>query len=162
MFKTANIAGATAAVLSSFAIGSFAIPTAASADVIGCDASGGRQEAGAVIGGVLGGVLGNRLAGRRNRTVGTVVGAGAGAAAGSYVGCRQQEERARTEQQRYADNRGDYSATRNVRVRSGPGTHYQQIGSISAGDRFDVSRSQYGWSQINGGGWINTDYIARN
>lgn len=160
MFKTANITGAAAAVLASFSIGSFAVPTAASADVIGCSAPGGRQEAGAVIGGVIGGVLGNRIAGRRNRTVGTVVGAGAGAAAGSYVGCRQQEERARSRGYAYEDGR--YRATRTVRVRSGPGSQYGVVDTLRAGERVDVRRSRRGWAQLDSGGWVNSSYIAMN
>lgn len=57
--------------------------------VFGCDASGGKQAGGAVIGGLLGGLLGNSVSGH-NRTLGTVLGAAGGAALGSYVGCRMQ------------------------------------------------------------------------
>jgi surface antigen len=57
--------------------------------IFGCDAAGGKQAGGAVIGGLLGGLLGNSLSGH-NRTLGTVLGAAGGAAVGSYVGCRMQ------------------------------------------------------------------------
>jgi surface antigen len=57
--------------------------------IFGCDASGGKQAGGAVIGGLLGGLLGNSVSGR-NRGLGTVLGAAGGAALGSYVGCRMQ------------------------------------------------------------------------
>jgi Ni/Co efflux regulator RcnB len=57
--------------------------------VIGCDAPGGKQEGGALIGAVLGGLAGNSIS--KHSTTGTIVGAGAGAAAGSYVGCRMQK-----------------------------------------------------------------------
>lgn len=55
-----------------------------------CDAAGGKQEGGAVIGGLVGGAVGNRVA-KGDRGLGTVVGAALGAAAGSYVGCRMQK-----------------------------------------------------------------------
>lgn len=57
--------------------------------VFGCDAAGGKQAGGAVIGGLLGGLLGNSVSGK-NRGLGTVLGAAGGAALGSYVGCRLQ------------------------------------------------------------------------
>ncbi len=156
---------AVAALASLAALGAAAMPTAASAQgrgngVTNCDAPGGRQAAGAVIGGVLGGVLGNRVA-RNERTLGTVVGAGAGAAAGSYIGCTQQRTRA-AQQGRYAQGGGAYSATTNVRVRSGPGTGYGQVGSLRAGDRFDVAGNRNGWVQLSDGGWISSRYVANN
>lgn len=57
--------------------------------IFGCDASGGKQAGGAVLGGLLGGLLGNSVSGK-NRGLGTVLGAAGGAALGSYVGCRMQ------------------------------------------------------------------------
>jgi len=57
--------------------------------IFGCQASGGKQEAGAAIGAVLGGVLGNQVA-KNERGLGTVVGAALGAAAGSWIGCKMQ------------------------------------------------------------------------
>lgn len=81
-------AGACAAM---FALAPFAAQAGEIAGgVIGCDAPGGKQEGGAVIGAVLGGLAGNSLS-KHHSTTGTLVGAGAGAAAGSYVGCRMQK-----------------------------------------------------------------------
>ncbi len=157
MFKTANIVGATAAARSALAIG--AAPSAASAQVVNCDAPGGRQEAGAVIGAIAGGLIGNRVA-RNERTLGTVVGAGAGAAAGSYIGCRQQQNRAR--QYGYRRGSGDYYATTNLRVRSGPGTRYAPVGNLSTGQSFDVVNRQGGWVQIENGGWVSSRYVGAN
>jgi Ni/Co efflux regulator RcnB len=59
--------------------------------VIGCDASGNKQIAGALIGGVIGGVAGNNII-KKDQQAGTIVGATAGAAAGSYVGCNMQKK----------------------------------------------------------------------
>lgn len=65
-------------------------PLPAQAGVLGCSASGGKQEGGALIGAVVGGVAGHSLA-RGDRGTGTVLGAATGAAAGSYVGCEMQK-----------------------------------------------------------------------
>lgn len=65
--------------------------------IFNCQASGGKQEAGAALGAVLGGVLGNQVA-KNERGLGTVVGAALGAAAGSWIGCRMQStDQARAE-----------------------------------------------------------------
>ena len=135
-----------------------AAPMAASAQANGitnCDAPGGRQTAGAVIGGILGGIAGSNLA-RNERTAGTIVGAGAGAAAGSYIGCNQQRARANSQ----ANSSGaQYRAASNLRIRSGPGTSYRQAGSLSAGQPFTAIGSQGEWVQIAGGGWVNANYV---
>jgi len=157
MSKSFKITLATAAALASLVS---AAPMAASAQANGvtnCDAPGGRQAAGAVIGGILGGVVGSNLA-RNERTAGTLVGAGAGAAAGSYIGCNQQ--RARVNNQ--ASRGGEYRATSNLRIRSGPGTNYGTRGTLSAGQPFSVINSQGEWVQIAGGGWVNANYVTRN
>jgi len=70
------------------------LPFAAQAGVVGCDASGNKQVAGALIGGVLGGVIGNNVV-KKDQQAGTIVGAATGAAAGSYVGCQMQKSDAR-------------------------------------------------------------------
>lgn len=62
--------------------------------VTGCDAPGGQQTGGALIGALVGGALGNGIS-HHNREVGTVAGAALGAGLGSYVGCQRQEVRAR-------------------------------------------------------------------
>lgn len=81
-------------------------PTLASAQAAGtplsnffaCDASGQRQEAGALLGSVAGALLGSQVS-KNERVLGAVVGAGLGAVAGSWIGCRMQvseQQRART------------------------------------------------------------------
>jgi len=55
-----------------------------------CEASGEKQETGAVIGGVVGGVVGSQVS-KHERALGTAIGAALGAAAGSYIGCRMQK-----------------------------------------------------------------------
>jgi uncharacterized protein YgiM (DUF1202 family) len=152
MSKTFKITLATAAAMASLVT---AAPMAASAQsngITSCDAPGGRQTAGAVIGGVLGGGVGSNLA-RNERTAGTIV--GAGAAAGSYIGCNQQRARA-------ASSRGEYRATSNLRIRSGPGTNYASRGTLSAGQRFSAVGSSGEWVQIAGGGWVNAHYVTTN
>ena len=136
-----------------------ALPTAAMAQqangITNCDAPGGRQRTGAVLGAILGGVVGSNAA-RNERTLGTVAGAAAGAAAGSYIGCNQQRARA------YGARNGNMvQATSNLRIRSGPGTNYRQVGSLSAGQPFTAVSSQGEWVQIAGGGWVNAHYVSR-
>ena len=151
----------TAAVAAAALVGGLApmaLPTVAVAQqangITNCDAPGGRQRTGAIIGALIGGVAGSQIS-DNERTLGAVVGAGAGAAAGSYIGCNQQRAR--------QDARGgDYRATSNLRIRSGPGTSYRQVGSLSAGQPFSAIGSQGEWVQIAGGGWVNAHYVAAN
>ncbi len=150
----------TAAVAAAALLGGLApvaLPTAAAAQqangITNCDAPGGRQRAGALIGAVIGGLAGSQIS-DNERTLGAVVGAGAGAAAGSYIGCNQQRARA-------TSAGGAYRATSNLRIRSGPGTDYRQVGSLSAGQPFTAISSQGEWVQIAGGGWVNAHYVSR-
>lgn len=151
----------TAAVAAAALLGGLApmaLPTAAVAQqangITNCDAPGGRQRTGAIIGAVVGGLAGSQIS-DNERTLGAVVGAGAGAAAGSYIGCNQQRAR--------QDARGgDYRATSNLRIRSGPGTNYRQVGSLSAGQPFSAIGSQGEWVQIAGGGWVSAHYVTTN
>ena len=151
-----TVALASAAMLAGLA--PVALPTAAMAQqangITNCDAPGGRQRTGAIIGALIGGVAGSQIS-DNERTLGAVVGAGAGAAAGSYIGCNQQRAR--------QDARGgDYRATSNLRIRSGPGTSYRQVGSLSAGQPFSAIGSQGEWVQIAGGGWVSAHYVTTN
>ena len=146
---------ATAAALAALVT---AAPMAAQAQANGvtnCDAPGGRQRAGALIGAVVGGVVGSNLA-RNERTAGTIVGAGAGAAAGSYIGCNQQRARVAAEA-----NANTYRAGTTLRIRSGPGTGFRQSGSLAAGQPFTAVARQGAWIQIAGGGWVNANYVTR-
>ena len=153
-----TVALASAAMLASMAPA--ALPTAAMAQqangITNCDAPGGRQRTGAIIGALIGGVAGSQIS-DNERTLGAVVGAGAGAAAGSYIGCNQQRARAASQ-----SNSGGYRATSNLRIRSGPGTSYRQVGSLSAGQPFSAIGSQGEWVQIAGGGWVNAHYVTTN
>ena len=151
----------TAAVAAAALLGGLApmaLPTAAAAQqangITNCDAPGGRQRTGAIIGALIGGVAGSQIS-DNERTLGAVAGAAAGAAAGSYIGCNQQRAR--------QDARGgDYRATSNLRIRSGPGTNYRQVGSLSAGQPFTAVGSQGEWVQIAGGGWVSAHYVTTN
>ena len=150
-------AAAPAAMLGGLA--PMALPTAAAAQsrangITNCDAPGGRQRTGAIIGALIGGVAGSQIS-DNERTLGAVAGAAAGAAAGSYIGCNQQ--RARQDAQT-----GAYRATANLRIRSGPGTNYRQVGSLSAGQRFSALGLQGEWVQIAGGGWVKPHYGTAN
>ena len=135
-----------------------ALPTVAMAQqangVTNCDAPGGRQQTGAIVGALIGGLAGSQVS-KNERALGAVVGAGAGAAAGSYIGCNQQRARAASQ-----SNSGGYRATSNLRIRSGPGTNYRQVGSLSAGQPFSVVGSQGEWVQIAGGGWVSAHYVT--
>ncbi len=157
MSKIMNSTLAAAAAMAALAM---AVPTASMAQqvngVTNCDAPGGRQQAGAVIGGVLGALAGSQIS-DNERTLGAVAGGAAGAAAGSYIGCNQQRARAVNVQ-----SGGAYRATSNLRIRSGPGTSYRQVGSLSAGQSFSATGSQGEWVQIAGGGWVNARYVAAN
>jgi len=159
MSKSVNTLIAAVAAVASLA-GATAVPTIASAQarsngVTSCDAPGGRQRAGAVIGGLVGAAAGSQVS-RNERTLGAVVGGVAGAAAGSYIGCNQQ--RARANSQALAG--ASYRASSNLRVRSGPGTNYGQIGSVSAGQRVQVNGTSGDWARLNGGGWVSARYLS--
>ncbi|MBX9617055.1 MAG: SH3 domain-containing protein [Caulobacteraceae bacterium] len=157
MSKIMNTSLATAAALATLLT---AVPMAAQAQqsngITSCDAPGGRQQAGAVIGGVIGALAGSRIS-SNERGLGALAGAGAGAAAGSYIGCNQQ--RARADGQASSSG-AQYRASSNLRIRSGPGTGYRQSGSLSAGQPFTAIGSQGEWVQIAGGGWVNANYVS--
>lgn len=158
----------TAAVAAAALLGGLApmaLPTAAVAQqangITNCDAPGGRQQVGAAIGAVIGGLAGSRIS-SNERALGAVVGAGAGAAAGSYIGCNQQRARSYNSDYGYSDNSGEtLRATTNLRVRSGPGTNYRQVGSLSAGQSFSAVGSQGEWVQLANGGWVSAHYVSR-
>ncbi len=68
------------------------LPAAAQNPISGlfaCEATGGKQEVGALAGAALGALLGSQVS-KNERGLGAVVGAGLGAAAGSKIGCRMQ------------------------------------------------------------------------
>ena len=55
-------------------------------------------------------------------------------------------------------------ATANVNVRSGPGTSYDRLTSVTAGTKVDVAARENGWSFVRIGGssygWIRSDYLS--
>ena len=162
-----TVALASAALLAGLA--PMALPTAAMAQerangITNCDAPGGRQQTGAIVGALIGGLAGSQIS-SNERGLGAVVGAGAGAAAGSYIGCNQQRARQASSYNSdysYNNNGGDsYRTTSNVRVRSGPGTNYRQTGSLSAGQSISVVGSEGEWVQLSNGGWVNAHYVSR-
>lgn len=158
MSKMFNASLATAAALAALVT---TVPMTASAQqangITNCDAPGGRQRGGALIGAVVGGLVGSQIS-SNERGLGAIAGAGAGAAAGSYIGCNQQRTRAAANVQ----SGGAYRATSNLRIRSGPGTSYSQRGTLSAGQPFSAIGSEGEWVQIAGGGWVNARYVAPN
>lgn len=157
MSKIMNTTLATAAALAALVT---AAPMTASAQqsngITSCDAPGGRQTAGALIGGAIGALAGSRIS-SNERGLGAIAGAGAGAAAGSYIGCNQQRARANSQA---SSSGAQYRASSNLRIRSGPGTSYRQAGSLSAGQPFTAVGSQGEWVQIAGGGWVNAHYVT--
>ena len=157
MSKTFNTTIAAAAALAALLTAAPMTASAQSNGITSCDAPGGRQQAGAVIGGVLGALAGSQIS-RNERGLGAVAGGAAGAAAGSYVGCNQQRARVNTS----ASSGAQYRASSNLRIRSGPGTSYGQRGTLSAGQPFTAIGSQGEWVQIAGGGWVNAHYVTTN
>jgi hypothetical protein len=142
--------------------------------VVGCDAPGGKQLGGAVLGALLGAVAGSNLA-KNDRGTGTAIGAVTGAAAGSYVGCRMQRGDANREAYGYAPayaqrpatyNSGGYRldsaiqparlvrddaalvAASTVNLRAAPTTGAPRVGQLRAGERFQSL------ARVRGGDWI--------
>ena len=156
--------------LSAIALTATAIPTVAAAQdrplgVIQCDAPGNRQEIGAGIGAVLGGLLGSQIS-DNERTLGAVAGAAVGAGAGSYIGCQQQRQEAERYGYQGYDNQasGNAYATANVNVRSGPGTNYARVGSLSDGQSFQAGERLGDWVGVvqNGQivGYVHGGYVS--
>lgn len=151
--------------------------------VVGCDASGGKQEVGAVIGGVLGAVAGNKLA-KNDRGTGTAIGAVVGAGAGSYAGCQMQKSRAANNAGGvYTSNgirvassveaapmtkiKGKYVARSNLNLRAAASTRGEAIGSVRAGETFQaLGRTGDGkWILVGqdgvGVGYVSSAYVYR-
>ncbi len=154
-----------------------AAPGIANAGVFSCDAAGGKQEGGAVIGALIGGVIGNQVA-KGERGAGTVVGAGIGAAIGSSVGCKMQEEDQRRAEVALNEalatgrptswrnpNSGAYGEIRpisssnggvwmspgRVNVRATPSTRARIVGRFDAGEVFNGRSYNGGWVKVAGG-----------
>lgn len=156
--------------LSALALTATAIPTVAAAQdrplgVIQCDAPGNNQERNAAIGGVIGALIGSQIS-DNERTLGAVAGAAVGAGAGSYIGCQQQ----RRDAERYgyrgyeSSAYGNARASTNVNVRSGPGTDYARVGSLSSGQTFQAGERLGDWVGVvqNGQivGYVHGRYVT--
>jgi len=50
--------------------------------------------------------------------------------------------------------------TAKVNVRSGPGTDFAIVRTLSAGTRVNVVETRAGWSCISSGGWIRSDLLS--
>lgn len=159
------------------AAGLIAFPGVASAGVFSCDAAGGKQEGGAVIGAIIGGVIGSQVS-KNERGAGAVVGAGVGAAIGSSIGCKMQEEDQRRAEAAlnetlatgrptswknpnsgaYGDIRvvsagsgGYWYAPNTVNVRATPSTRARIVGQLGAGESFNATSYNSGWLKVAGG-----------
>lgn len=150
--------------------------------IVECDAKGGRQEAGALIGGAIGALVGSQVA-KNERTLGTVAGAAAGAAAGSYVGCAQQRSSAakglrpykgdiagtytrdgyrlanHVQPAAFGNLQGAHRATATVNMRAAPSASGQKIGSIRAGQTFDVLARTGDWVLVGQDG-VGVGYVS--
>lgn len=102
MSSKATTTAACAFALAASTLGAgLAVPSIASAKPLGglfsCDATGGKQEGGALIGAAAGALIGSQIS-KNERGLGAVVGAGAGALIGSSIGCNMQStDKARAE-----------------------------------------------------------------
>lgn len=170
--------GAAAAALS------MAAAPQANAGVVGCKASGSKQEVGAVLGGLLGGLAGNKIAGKGDRGTGTAIGAVIGAGAGSAVGCGMQKTEAAKEVggvyksggYRYAqtvratplvETKGKYVTRSTVNLRADASTYGQRLGSVQSGTTFQaLGRTGDGkWILVGqngvGVGYVSSAYVYR-
>lgn len=170
--------GAAAATLS------LAAAPQASAGVVGCKASGSKQEVGAVLGGLLGGLAGNKIAGKGDRGTGTAIGAVVGAGAGSAIGCGMQKTEAAKEVggvyksggYRYAqtvqaaplvETKGKYVARSTLNLRAAASTRGERLGSLDSGTTFQaLGRTGDGkWILVGqdgvGVGYVSSAYVYR-
>lgn len=172
----------SAAAVSAVLVGGMAPAAQAAAPeglnpVIGCQAPGGKQEAGAMIGALFGAAVGSNLA-KNDRGTGTAIGAVVGAGVGSAIGCKLQEQRQAREVSaneaqgfgqvyssggiklaqyvqpaRYERTNLQMAARTNVSIRSGPGTQYGRTGGLVTGQTFQAL------GLVSGSNWI---LIGRN
>lgn len=183
--KTKTLFAAAAALAGAVALGA----PAAQAGVTSCAASGGKQEAGALIGAALGGLLGNSVAGH-NRTTGTVIGAAVGAATGSAVGCQMQKTdptrraarddgydryatyasggyrlSSQIEPARFSRIGQTFIVTRDFGLRAAPDFSSRYVGKLKGGERVDAMAHVRGadWILVGRGGtgigYIHKDYV---
>ena len=151
--------------------------------VVGCKASGSKQEVGAVLGGLLGAVAGSNLA-KNDRGTGTAIGAVVGAGAGSYVGCKMQKSDAAKEVggiyksggYRYAQTvqaaplvkvEKKYVARSTLNLRSAASIRGAKLGAVRSGTTFQaLGRTGDGqWILVGqdgvGVGYVSSAYVYR-
>ena len=145
--------------------------------VVGCKASGNKQEVGAVVGGLLGAVAGNKIAGKGDRGTGTAIGAVVGAGAGSRVGCKMQKSDAAKEVgYRYAQTvqaaplvkvEKKYVARSTLNLRAAASTRGERLGALESGTTFQaLGRTGDGkWILVGqdgvGVGYVSSAYVYR-
>ncbi|WP_374344765.1 SH3 domain-containing protein [Phenylobacterium sp.] len=171
----ATLAGAiTAGAVSTASAQDYRAPTGGGlGSVVSCDAPGGKQAGGALIGALLGAAAGSNLA-KNDRGTGTAIGAVVGAATGSYVGCKMQ----RTDQAqaaygygeaysapatythgglrlsgqispaKYVRENGLFAANTTLNLRGAPTTSARKVGQLAAGERFQAI------ARVRGTDWI--------
>lgn len=153
-----------------------------------CEAVGGKQEVGALLGAAVGAYAGSKIS-KNERAAGAVAGAAAGAAAGSWTGCKLQRDAAAKGLRAYKDDGsgaydsggyrlasyvqparfqsggGDYVATRNVNVRTGPGARSQRVGGLRAGEPLQTIARAGEWMLVGqngvGVGYVHSAYVRR-
>jgi hypothetical protein len=171
----AMLAGAIAAggVSSAFAQ-DYRAPTGGGlGSVVSCDAPGGKQAGGALIGALLGAAAGSNLA-KHDRGTGTAIGAVVGAATGSYVGCKMQRDdqaqaaygygpaysapatyshaglrlSGQISPASYVREGGLFAADTRLNLRGAPTTAARKVGQLQAGERFQAM------ARVRGTDWI--------
>lgn len=163
---------------------SLAAAPQANAGVVGCKASGSKQEVGAVVGGLLGALAGNQIAGKGDRGAGTAIGAVVGAGAGSAVGCGMQTSDAakqvggiyKSGGYRYAQTvqaaplvkvDKKYVARSTLNLRAAASTRGERLGALESGTTFQaLGRTGDGkWILVGqdgvGVGYVSSAYVYR-
>ena len=156
-FITASALIAAAAITT---VPAFAQTGAGIGSVVNCDASGNRQAYGAVLGGIAGAVVGNNVSKGDNAPL---VGA-LGAAAGSISVASNNGPSPNKGHNLDVQSNGDFFATTNVNVRSGPSTRNARITTLAPGQRVTVTGYNGAWARVNTGrttGYVNTAYLAQ-
>lgn len=151
--------------------------------VVGCKASGKKQEIGAVVGALLGAAAGSNLA-KNDRGTGTAIGAVVGAGAGSLVGCKMQKTDAAQEVggiyksggYRYAQTvqaaplvkiEKKMVARSTVNLRAAASTRGERLGAVESGTTFQaLGRTADGkWILVGqdgvGVGYVSSAYVYR-
>ncbi|PTS88584.1 MULTISPECIES: SH3 domain-containing protein [unclassified Caulobacter] len=151
--------------------------------VVGCKASGKKQETAAVIGALLGAAAGSNLA-KNDQGTGTAIGAVIGAGAGSYVGCSMQKSEAANnaggaykaygvnfattvDAQPVTKIKGKYVARSNLNLRASASTRGEKVGGVEAGQTFQaLGRTRDGrWILVGqdgvGVGYVSSAYVYR-